>query len=110
MTQIAARPKPFFHFALRPEDLKENQMKAGAPEHSAFLQADQLRLLLFSAKGGVGKTTCATAAALHLARKHPARSFLLVSTDPAHSLTDCFADDFFDFAPLENLTLRELDP
>ena len=108
MTQVAACPKPFFHFALRPEDLKENQMKAGAPEHPAFLQADQLRLLLFSGKGGASKTTCA-AAALHLARKHPARFFLLVSTDPAHCLANCFADDFFDFAPLKNLTLRELD-
>ena len=110
ITQIAARPKPFFHFALRPEDLKENQMKAGLPEHPAFLQAEQLRLLLFGGEGGVSKTTCAAAAALHLARKHPVRSFLLASTDPAHSLADCFADDFFDFAPLENLTLRELGP
>ncbi|MDO8742361.1 MAG: ArsA family ATPase, partial [bacterium] len=106
MTQVAARPKLFSHFVLRPEDLKENQMKAGAPEHPEFLQADQLRLLLFGGKGGVGKTTCAAAAALHLARKHPARSFLLVSTDPAHSLADCFAGS----APLENLTLCELDP
>ena len=85
-------------------------MKAGAPEHPAFLQADQRRLLLFDGKGGVSKTTCAATAALHLARKHPARSFLLISTYPAHSLADCFAIDFFVFAPLENLTLRELDP
>ena len=110
MTQVAARPKPFFHFSLHLEDLKENQMKAGAPEHPVFLQADQLRLLLFDSKGGVSKTTCDAAAALHLACKHPARSFLLVSTDPAYSLTDCFADDFFVSALLENLTLRELDP
>ena len=110
MTQVAARPKPFFHFSLRLEDLKENQMKAGAPEHPVFLQADQLRLLLSGGKGGVSKTTCAAAAVLHLARKHPACSFLLVSTDPAYSLADCFADNFFVFAPLENLTLRELDP
>ncbi len=81
-------------------------MKAGAPEHPEFLQADQLRLLLFGGKGGVGKTTCAAAAALYLARQHPTCSFLLVSTDPAHSLADCFAGS----APLENLTLRELDP
>jgi len=70
-----------------------------------FLQEEGIRLLLFGGKGGVGKTTCA-AAALYLARKHPARSFLLVSTDPAHSLADCFAGD----PPLENLVLREIDP
>ena len=54
----------------------------------------------------MGKTTCAAAAALTLARQHPARSFLLVSTDPAHSLADCFAG----CPPVENLALRELDP
>ena len=81
-------------------------MKTGTLELPEFLQADQLRLLFFGGKGGVGKTTCAASAALCLARKQPARSFLLVSTDPAHSLADCFASS----APLENLTLRELDP
>jgi Mrp family chromosome partitioning ATPase len=70
MTQVAARP----------EHLKENRMKADVPEQPDFLQADKLRLLLFGGKGGVGKTTCAAAAALYLARKHPTRSFLLVST------------------------------
>ncbi|WP_177313676.1 ArsA family ATPase [Marinobacter gelidimuriae] len=65
-----------------------------------------MRLLLFGGKGGVGKTTCAAAAALHLAAKHPARSYLLVSTDPAHSLRDCLAGG----ALGQNLTLREIDP
>jgi len=49
------------------------------------------RLLLFGGKGGVGKTTCSAAAALHLAPKSPERSFLLVSTDPAHSLNNSLA-------------------
>src|SRR3990170_3503425 len=81
-------------------------MKSGAEAKPEFLREEGLRLLLFGGKGGVGKTTCAAAAALYLARQHPARSFLLVSTDPAHSLADCFAG----FPLLENLTLRELDP
>ncbi len=71
-----------------------------------FLQQERLRLLLFGGKGGVGKTTCAVAAALSLARQHPARSFLLVSTDPAHSVLDCFAGS----APPANLTICEIDP
>ncbi|MDD5332569.1 MAG: ArsA family ATPase [Rhodoferax sp.] len=71
-----------------------------------FLREDGLRLLLFGGKGGVGKTTCASAAALDLARRHPAASFLLVSTDPAHSLLDCFAGS----AAPKNLALCEIDP
>ena len=43
------------------------------------------KLILFGGKGGVGKTTCASAAALHLAERFET---LLFSTDPAHSLAD----------------------
>lgn len=57
-----------------------------------FLNQRNLRLLLFGGKGGVGKTTCAAASALYLSRKNPDDKFLLVSTDPAHSLTDSLAD------------------
>lgn len=76
------------------------------PALPGFLAEEGLRLLLFGGKGGVGKTTCASAAALHLASKHPSRSYLLVSTDPAHSLLDCVAGG----AVPQNLTLREIDP
>lgn len=47
-----------------------------------------MRLLLFTGKGGVGKTTLAAATAATLA-KHGRRT-LVVSTDPAHSLADAF--------------------
>ena len=53
-----------------------------------FLSDAKLQLLLFGGKGGVGKTTAAAATALDLALRHPDRSMLLVSTDPAHSLQD----------------------
>jgi arsenite-transporting ATPase len=71
----------------------------------AFLEDRRLQLLVFAGKGGVGKTTCATAAALHLAQRSPASSFLLVSTDPAHSLADSLAD----LVPPDNLKVLELD-
>jgi arsenite/tail-anchored protein-transporting ATPase len=45
-----------------------------------------VRILLFTGKGGVGKTTLAAATAARLARS--GRKALVVSTDPAHSLGD----------------------
>lgn len=45
-----------------------------------------MRVLLFTGKGGVGKTTLAAATATRLAAA--GRKALVVSTDPAHSLAD----------------------
>jgi arsenite-transporting ATPase len=46
------------------------------------------QVLFFGGKGGVGKTTSASAIAL--AASHAGRRVLLVSTDPAHSTSDIF--------------------
>src|SRR5687768_3993529 len=46
------------------------------------------RVLFFGGKGGVGKTTCASAMAL--AASQAGKRVLLVSTDPAHSTSDMF--------------------
>jgi len=50
-----------------------------------------LRILLFTGKGGVGKTTLAAATAARLARS--GRKALVISTDPAHSLGDALDAD-----------------
>src|ERR671912_2282393 len=46
------------------------------------------KVLFFGGKGGVGKTTCASAMALAASRA--GKRVLLVSTDPAHSTSDIF--------------------
>jgi len=47
-----------------------------------------LRILLFSGKGGVGKTSLAAATGVHLAEA--GKRTLIMSVDPAHSLADSF--------------------
>ncbi|MEI7897610.1 MAG: ArsA family ATPase [bacterium] len=50
------------------------------------LDNNDLQLIIFGGKGGVGKTSCAIATALALSEKYKT---LLISTDPAHSVSDC---------------------
>jgi TRC40/GET3/ArsA family transport-energizing ATPase len=57
----------------------------GEPTAVEWLAGTAQRLLLFAGKGGVGKSTCAAAAAVALAGE---RDVLLCSTDPAGSLSD----------------------
>ncbi|MFQ6118490.1 MAG: ArsA family ATPase, partial [Methanosarcinales archaeon] len=59
------------------------------PISSLNLDLSSVRLILFGGKGGVGKTTCASAIALHLSNTTN-KKILIFSTDPAHSLSDSF--------------------
>ena len=67
-----------------------------------------MKILFFTGKGGVGKSTLAAAAAWQLSRKH---RVLAVSLDPAHNLGDVFGVSLGDgrrnFSA--NLQLREVD-
>ena len=47
-----------------------------------------MRIVLYSGKGGVGKTSVSAATGLELARR--GYRTLVMSVDPAHSLSDCF--------------------
>src|SRR5947207_3118035 len=60
----------------------------------------------FGGKGGVGKTTCAAAAALRIAEAGAGRRVLAVSTDPAHSLGDALRVEL-GAAPLRIPTRRD---
>lgn len=87
----------------------------GAPVGPGDLIPPSMRLVLVAGKGGVGKTTCASALALSLADARTDARVLLVSTDPAHSLGDVLGRPLSD-APSQlpdgppNLEVREIDP
>jgi arsenite-transporting ATPase len=49
------------------------------------LENNDLELIILGGKGGVGKTSCAIATAIALSAKYKT---LIISTDPAHSLSD----------------------
>jgi len=68
-----------------------------------------MRVLLFTGKGGVGKTTVAAATALRAAQA--GHRTLVMSTDPAHSLADSFDLEIGEHAtPLaSNLWAEQID-
>lgn len=69
-----------------------------------------MRMILYTGKGGVGKTCVAAATALHLAER--GRRVLVASTDIAHSLSDAFDREVgCEPAPIApNLDALEIDP
>lgn len=69
-------------------------------------------VVLYGGKGGVGKTTCATAHALALSKRESNAKTLVVSTDPAHSLGDAFDRDLGGepTAVTDSLFAAEVDP
>lgn len=52
----------------------------------AGLENKNLKLIIFGGKGGVGKSVCAIATAMALSENFKT---ILISTDPAHSVSDC---------------------
>jgi arsenite/tail-anchored protein-transporting ATPase len=68
-----------------------------------------MRVVLFTGKGGVGKTTVAAATAVRSARA--GRRTLVMSTDPAHSLADSFEVEIGSEPTLivENLWGQQID-
>ena len=81
------------------------------PEGLSFLDADKPEIVMFCGKGGVGKTTCASTTALHFALR--GLRTLLLSTDPAPSLSDILEMDVRGSVtpvdPYERLSAVELD-
>ncbi|NVM46635.1 MAG: TRC40/GET3/ArsA family transport-energizing ATPase [Candidatus Lokiarchaeota archaeon] len=73
----------------------------------------KLKIIMFGGKGGVGKTTCASSAAIWAAEH--GRNTLIISTDPAHSLGDSLGiilppGEATRIPGVRNLTALEIDP
>ena len=72
------------------------------------------KVIIFGGKGGVGKTTSAAAYALTLAKSDKSKKILIFSIDPAHSISDSFAEKVGPLrkriAGLSNLSGMEIDP
>ena len=92
---------------------KKGRRNLRIDRESTFVDKKNLKLILFGGKGGVGKTTCATATAVHIARKYPEKKILVFSTDPAHSLSDSFdykiGDEITQIEGFSNLSALEIN-
>lgn len=106
---------------LGPPDAPDNSLSAQPPSpiiaknsHNAdggirVGQGDIVRIILYTGKGGVGKTSVAAATALRCAAL--GHKTIVISTDPAHSLADSL-DQTVGAVPVElqpNLWAQEVD-
>lgn len=84
------------------------------PNLKSLINSTTHKWIFVGGKGGVGKTTSSCSISIQMALAQPEKQFLLISTDPAHNLSDAFGEKFGKDARhvtgMKNLSCMEIDP